>query len=117
MEIIGKSIIRKEGLDKITGKAKYTDDYETVGMLHAKMVISPFAHAKIQSIDDSVAKIIPGIRAIILGNVLPLTGEDMRDRPPIAFERVRYHGEVVALVVADSPLIANRGADAIKIQY
>ena len=86
-------------------------------MLHARMVISPYAHAKIQQIDDSEARNIPGIRAIVFGDNLPLTGEDLRDRPPIAFERVRYHGEVVALVVADSPMIAKRGADAIKVKY
>ncbi|MFO1443830.1 xanthine dehydrogenase family protein molybdopterin-binding subunit [Bacillus sp. Bva_UNVM-123] len=117
MSIIGKSVYRKESYDKVTGKAKYTDDYETNGMLHASIVISPYAHALILSIDDTEARKIPGIRAIIYGNNLPLTGEDLRDRPPIAFDRVRYHGEVVALIVADSPIIAKRGAALIKIQY
>ncbi len=110
-------MIRKEAFDKVTGKAQYTDDLETRGMLSAKILISPYAHALIQSIDDANARQIPGIRAIIYGENLPLTGEDLQDRPPIAFERVRYYGEVVAIVVADTPIIAKRGVDAIHIQY
>lgn len=115
--LIGKSIVRKEAYEKVTGKAKYTDDFETKEMLHASIVISPYAHALIQNIDDSDTRKIPGIRAIIYGDHLPLTGEKLRDRPPIAFDRVRYHGEVIALVVADTPILAKRGADAIQVQY
>ena len=48
---------------------------------------------------------------------MPLTGEAIRDRPPLAVEKVRYHGEAVALVVADTPVQAKKGADLIKVQY
>nr|WP_254119411.1 xanthine dehydrogenase family protein molybdopterin-binding subunit [Bacillus sp. FJAT-29790] len=99
------------------GKAKYTNDFDSKDMLHAKMVTSPYAHAMITHIDESEALEIPGVRAVIKGGNLPLTGEEIRDRPPIAFDRVRYHGEVVALVVADTPYLAIRGAVAIKVQY
>lgn len=117
MEIIGKSVIRKEAYQKVTGEAKYTNDYETNEMLHVKMVISPYAHAIIKHIDDNKARKLPGIRSIVYGDQLPLTGEELADRPPIAYKRVRYHGEVVALIVADSPIIAKRGADAIQVTY
>ncbi|WP_442598984.1 xanthine dehydrogenase family protein molybdopterin-binding subunit [Neobacillus sp. D3-1R] len=117
MRVIGKSVIRKEALEKVTGQAKYTNDYENREMLHARLVVSPYAHARIRHIDKSEAEKVAGVRAIITGENLPLTGEELRDRPPIAFERVRYHGEVVAVVVADNPITAKRGADAVKVEY
>ncbi|MBS4211466.1 MULTISPECIES: xanthine dehydrogenase family protein molybdopterin-binding subunit [Neobacillus] len=117
MEVVGKSVIRKEAFDKVTGRARYTHDYQTSGMLSAKMVISPYGHAKIVSIDTSKARQVPGVRAIIAGKRYPLTGEAIRDRPPIAVDKVRYHGEPVALVVADTPGQAKTAADLIHVQY
>ncbi|MGG3805847.1 xanthine dehydrogenase family protein molybdopterin-binding subunit [Metabacillus fastidiosus] len=117
MNIIGKSVIRKEAYEKVTGKARYTNDYQSVDMLHARLVTSPYAHAKIIEIDQSEAWEIPGVRAVITGENLPLTGEDLRDRRPIATDKVRYHGEVVAVVVADNPVLAKKGADKIKVKY
>ncbi|MGG3470701.1 xanthine dehydrogenase family protein molybdopterin-binding subunit [Neobacillus pocheonensis] len=117
MEVIGKSVIRKEALDKVTGRAKYTHDYQSVQMLSGKTVISPFGHAKIIDIDTSDAWKVPGVRAILAGRNYPLTGEAIRDRPPIAVDKVRYHGEVVALVVADTPVQAKTAADQIRVQY
>ncbi|MGG1674468.1 xanthine dehydrogenase family protein molybdopterin-binding subunit [Neobacillus sp. NRS-1170] len=117
MEVIGKSVIRKEALDKVTGRAKYTNDYHSVSMLTGHKVISPFGHAKIVDIDTEEAWKVPGVRAILAGNHYPLTGEAIRDRPVIAVDKVRYHGEVVALVVADSPEQAKTAGDLIKVQY
>ncbi|NHC19306.1 MULTISPECIES: xanthine dehydrogenase family protein molybdopterin-binding subunit [Bacillaceae] len=117
VEVIGKSVIRKDALDKVTGRAKYTHDYHTVPMLSGKMVISPYGHAKIISINLSEAWQVPGVRAILAGERFPLTGEAIRDRPPLAIDKVRYHGEPVALVVADTPVQAKKAADLIKVQY
>ncbi|WP_040209589.1 xanthine dehydrogenase family protein molybdopterin-binding subunit [Neobacillus jeddahensis] len=117
MEVIGKSVIRKDALDKVTGRAKYTHDFQSIPMLSGKMVISPYGHAKIVSIDTTDAWEIPGVRAILAGEHFPLTGEAIRDRPPLAVDKVRYHGEAVALVVADTPRIAKKAADLIRIQY
>ncbi|WP_088072089.1 xanthine dehydrogenase family protein molybdopterin-binding subunit [Gottfriedia luciferensis] len=117
MHIIGKGIPRKESFEKVTGHAKYTADYETNEMLHARLVTSPYAHAIIRDIDVSETQNIPGIRKIILGDNLPLVGEGLKDRYPIAFDRVRFYGEVVAIVVANNPSEAQKGADAIKIHY
>jgi CO/xanthine dehydrogenase Mo-binding subunit len=117
LNIIGESVYRKEGIDKVTGAAKYTADVMITGMLHAQMVISPYAHAKIIAIDTSEARNISGVRAIIAGQQFPLMGEEIRDRPPIAVEKVRYHGEPVALVVADSPAQAKQAVDAIRVVY
>ncbi|MEH7336416.1 xanthine dehydrogenase family protein molybdopterin-binding subunit [Neobacillus drentensis] len=117
MEVIGKSVIRKEALDKVTGRAKYTNDFHSVSMLTGHKVISPFGHAKIVDIDTEGAWKVPGVRAILSGNHYPLTGEAIRDRPVIAVDKVRYHGEVVALVIADSPEQAKKAGDLIKVQY
>ncbi|AKP45620.1 xanthine dehydrogenase family protein molybdopterin-binding subunit [Bacillus smithii] len=118
MNIIGKSIYRKEALDKVSGKAKYTADEQSTDMLHVKMVISPYGHAKIEKIDTSEAQKVPGVRAILTGSPeLPLIGEEIQDRPPIAVGKVRYYGEPVALVVADHPVLAKRAADLIKVAY
>ncbi|MFZ0447231.1 MAG: xanthine dehydrogenase family protein molybdopterin-binding subunit [Bacillus sp. (in: firmicutes)] len=118
MNIIGKSVIRKDAFEKVTGRAKYTADELAVPTLHAKMVTSPYGHAKIVSIDVTEAKKIPGVRAILVGSHdMPLTGEEIRDRPPLAVDKVRYYGEPVALVVADTMVIAKKAADVIDIKY
>ncbi|MGO4889297.1 xanthine dehydrogenase family protein molybdopterin-binding subunit [Anaerobacillus sp. MEB173] len=114
---IGKSIFRKEALEKVTGAAKFTDDFSAKGMLHIKLVVSSYAHAKIKAIDTIKAHNVAGVRAIILGQPFPLTGEEIKDRPPIAYERVRYHGEPVAAVVADTPVQAKKAADLIEVTY
>jgi CO/xanthine dehydrogenase Mo-binding subunit len=117
MDVIGKSVIRKEAWDKVTGRAKYTHDYQAIGMLSCRKVISPYGHARITAIDKSEALKVPGVRAIVTGEHLPLVGEAIRDRPPIAVEKVRYHGEPVALVVADTPIQAMKAAELVKVSY
>ncbi|WP_310175639.1 xanthine dehydrogenase family protein molybdopterin-binding subunit [Neobacillus niacini] len=118
MEVIGKSVIRKEAQDKVTGRARYTHDHQSVKMLSCKMVISPYGHARIVNIDTTEAEKMPGVRSIVKGEEhLPLIGESLRDRPPIAFERVRYHGEPVVLVVADTAPQAKKAAARVKVQY
>lgn len=114
---VGKSVIRKEARDKVTGRAKYTNDFKQPGMLHAALVTSPYAHARIASIETSAALAAPGVRAVLTGEGLPLTGEDMRDRPPIAADKVRYFGEVVAVVVADTLAQAEQAARLIRVAY
>ncbi|CAH0156310.1 Putative xanthine dehydrogenase molybdenum-binding subunit XdhA [Peribacillus sp. Bi96] len=117
MDIIGKGVIRKDAWDKVTGQAIYTGDHNETKILHVKKVISPYAHAHIKNIDKTKAQKVAGVRAIITGGNLPLTGEEIRDRYPIAQDKVRYHGEVVALVVAETPKQAKMAADAIQVIY
>jgi CO/xanthine dehydrogenase Mo-binding subunit len=117
-DIIGKSVLKKESQDKVTGAAKYTADSIEVGLLHVRLVASPYAHARIRLIDTSEARKILGVRAILIGKDYPvLTGEAIRDRPIIAIDKVRYHGETVAVVVADSEYIAECAAARIRIDY
>ncbi len=117
MDIIGQSVPRKESWDKVNGKAKYTNDFESQEILYGKLVTSPYAHAKIIEIDPSDALGIKGVRTIVTGGNFPLTGEEMRDRPPIAVDRVRHYGEVVAIVVADTLATAQLAAAQIRITY
>ncbi|WP_100401207.1 xanthine dehydrogenase family protein molybdopterin-binding subunit [Bacillus sp. FJAT-44742] len=114
---IGKSIYRKEAVEKVTGASKYTDDYSKKEMLHIKLVVSSHAHAKIIAIDTTKARQIPGVRAVLLGQPFPLTGEEINDRPPVAFDKVRYHGEPVAAVIADHPVQAKKAAELVEVTY
>ncbi|MDN4526697.1 xanthine dehydrogenase family protein molybdopterin-binding subunit [Fictibacillus fluitans] len=117
MGLIGKSVLRKEAWEKVTGTARYTADYPATDSLHAKIVVSPYAHAVIKGIQTSKAKEVFGVRAIITGEQFPLTGEEIRDRPVLAKDKVRHYGEAVALVVADTPQQAKRAAELIEVEY
>lgn len=116
--IIGKSIPRKEVMEKVTGRAKYIDDENETGILHVKLLTSEYAHAYIESIDTSEAWKIPGVRNIVTGRDYPyLVGSSIVDRPPLAFEKVRYFGEPVAMVIADSEAAAQRAVFSIRVTY
>lgn len=115
---IGVSIPRKEAFDKVTGAAQYTDDFTSPGMLYAKILTSPYAHAKILSIDVSEAEKSQGVQAVITGEYFPtLCGTVIEDRPPIARDKVRYNGEPVAVVVANSEQEAMKALKLINVQY
>lgn len=116
--VIGKSIQRQEAWDKVTGNAKYTDDYIQQGILHVKMVTSPYAHAKIKTIETSEALIASGVHTVVTGESFPiLCGVVLEDRPPLASDKVRYFGEPVALVVADTEREAMHAAKLVKVVY
>jgi CO/xanthine dehydrogenase Mo-binding subunit len=86
-KVIGSGYIRKESRDKVTGAAKYTNDHNEAGMLHARMVTSTYAHADIKSIDVSGVWTISGVRAVITGEYYPhTTGTYLKDRYPIAYK-------------------------------
>jgi len=116
--IVGKSEKRIDAVEKATGKLKYISDYAVQGMLHAKLVTSTHAHAIIKSIDTSEAWNVPGVRAIVTGEVFPFhIGPILADRPPLAFGKVRYYGEPVAIVVADSEHQGKLAASKVKVEY
>src|SRR5699024_5918475 len=75
------------------------------------------AHAKIKKIDTSKAEKVTGVHAIIVGDSLPLTGTDIKDRPILAYKKVRYFGEPIAAVVAEHPYIAKQAAALIEVTY
>ncbi|MCR2821598.1 xanthine dehydrogenase family protein molybdopterin-binding subunit [Lederbergia panacisoli] len=115
---VGYSLPRKEGWEKVTGFAKYVDDHVSANQYHIRMVTSPYAHAKIENIDTTEAWKVRGVKAIITGKDFPvLTGPIIGDRPPIAIDKVRYNGEVVAIAVADTELHALQACEKIQVIY
>lgn len=115
---IGVSTIRKEAWDKVTGAAKYNGDILSPNELHGRVLPSPYAHAIIKSIDTEEALKSKGVQAIITGEYTPiLVGSIINDRPPIAKDKIRYFGEPVAIVVANSEQEAMKALKLIKIEY
>ncbi|HKA33012.1 MAG TPA: xanthine dehydrogenase family protein molybdopterin-binding subunit, partial [Candidatus Binatia bacterium] len=122
MKIIGTAAPRVDGIDKVTGRAKYTGDMIVPGMVEGKFLRSPYAHARIKSIDVSVAEKIPGVVAVLIGkditDIDPYIGRGKRkDRPIMAIDRVIYAGEPVAAVAAFDIRAAQAAIDAIKVDY
>lgn len=115
---VGISVIRKEAWEKVTGQAKYTDDFSSNGILSVHMVTSTYAHAEIKNINISKAAALPGVKAILTGDSYPiLCGPLIEDRPPLARKKVRYYGEPIALVVADSDFTAAKAVSLIQVEY
>ena len=115
---IGVTAIRKDAWDKVTGNAKYTGDIHFNESLHARVLTSTHGHALIKSIDTTKAKSSKGVRAVITGEFSDiLTGNMISDRAPIAKDKVRHFGEVVALVVADNEDEASTAVKLIGVEY
>ena len=115
---VGKPEQRIDAVEKSTGKVRYVGDYSIPGLMHAKLVKSTQAHALIKSIDTTEAWKMPGVRAIVTGEMFPFhIGPILADRPPLAFEKVRYYGEPVAIVVADHEHQAKLATQKVKVEY
>ena len=126
----GSGIRRREDPRLITGSAKYTDDIVLPGMLHAALLRSPYAHARIESIDTSAAEAASGVVAVYVGAdtegeiapapcawLLPNSGLTIADYHCIARDTVRYVGDIVAVVVAESRYEAYDALDLIEVDY
>ena len=118
-QVIGRSIPRHEGVDKVTGTARYTADISLPGTLWGKALHSPYAHARILRIDTAAAEALPGVHAVITGADVAgaFYGATVRDLPVLAVDRVRYAGERVAAVAADDEDIAQQALDLIEVEY
>ena len=116
---VGQSPPRIDGLDKVTGAARFGDDLDFgPDLLHAEIVASPHAHARILSIDAYQAEQVPGVVRVVTGKELPFTfGLYMKDRHVFAQDRVRFVGEQVAAVVARTPKAAKRAAELVEVAY
>ncbi len=137
--LIGEPLLRVEDRRLLTGSGCFTDDLEFDGQLHAVFVRSPHAHAHIESVDMSVAAKMPGVRAVANGETLaksglqpinpltrspdfPISNKDGSELPdvrrwPLARNKVRFVGEAVAVVAAESVIQAQEAAEQIEIEY
>ena len=128
-KVIGTRPIRHDGVDKVTGRAKYGADIDLPGLLHGKVLRSPHAHARIKSIDASAALAVPGVKAVITSadlpelpsGVVPMGELPMNPRylsmNVLARGKVLYDGHAVAAIVATNPHIAEEAAKLIKVDY
>lgn len=115
---VGTAEQRIDAIEKSTGNVKYLGDKLTKGMLHAKVATSTEAHAIIKSINTMEAWKVPGVHAIVTGDMFPFPiGPILADRPPLAFKKVRYYGEPVAIIVAEHPYQAKQAARKIIVDY
>src|SRR5271170_6360710 len=117
---VGASLPRKEEDRLLRGRGKFTDDIKLRGMLYLRFVRSPYAHARVVSVDTSAAEALPGVVCAITGKEVagqtqpfieigPEHAQKIRDFP-MAVDKVRYQGEPVAAVVAESAALAEDAA-------
>lgn len=118
-EVVGKSVARLDGPEKVTGKALYTDDLSRPGMLYGCILGSSVPHARLVSVDTSAAKALKGVRAVITGADLPnkLTGTYLKDQLVLARDKVRYIGDPIAAVAAVDAEVARAALRLIDVQY
>ena len=115
---VGQPYDRKDAREKVTGQAVYTYDMELPGMLHARCLLSPYARARIVSIDTSKAKALPGVRAVLTGEDSDiLVGLYMQDKRVLSKGETRYQGDVVAAVAADDEETAERAIELLDVVY
>ena len=116
---VGISIPRPDGPEKVTGRVQYVADIQAKGLLHAKLLRSPHAHAKIVSIDTSAAKALPGVRAVLTAKDIPHLKKKAptRAHAVLAIDRAVFMGQPVAAVAADELSIAEEALDLIKVEY
>ena len=118
-QVIGTATPRADAVEKVTGEARYTSDSMMPGTLWAKSLRSPYAHARIVSVDTSRAAALPGVRAVLTGADVSgvLFGRRMRDVPVLAEHVVRFVGERVAAVAADDATMAEAACQLIDVVY
>src|SRR4029453_4395614 len=117
LQYVGHSVPRVDGIEKVTGKAKFLGDLMIPGMLYGKILRSSYPHARVLSIDTSKAEALPGVVAVLtaadLGDCVPT----YNGRRVIAANRVRYVGEPVAAVAATDLATAEEAASLLDVQY
>lgn len=118
--VVGASPIRTDARAKVNGEARYIDDLSFVGLTFATIVRSPHPHARIDSIDPSGALALTGVHAVITAKDIPGKNKVpivFDDQPLLAETEVRYVGEPVAIVVAESQRLALRALELVRITY
>ena len=117
---VGASWPRLDSREKVVGSTRFAADVPVPlpGLLHARLVLSPYAHATINRIDTAAATQVPGVVAVFTASDLPIKGwEDMRMYQPLATREAVFAGQPVAMVVAESEATAQDGVDAVIVDY
>lgn len=114
---IGKPTPRKDAQDIVTGRAKYIDDLKQPEMLCGKVLRSPHPHANIKNIDTKKAEALPGVRAVLTHRDVPDWKTGMPKHAPVLSQKVRFVGDAVALVAAETEEIACAALDLIRVEY
>ena len=124
---VGKALPRKEENRLLRGRGRFADDIKLREMLYLRFVRSPFAHARITSVDTSAAEVLPGVVATLTGSeiekhvqpfieIAPDPAGKIKDYP-LAISKVRYQGEPVVAVIAESAALADDGAELVQVEY
>lgn len=115
---VGSDVPRVDGLEKVTGAAQYTADLKFPRLLHVAVVRSPHPHAKVLAVRTEKAARMPGVRAVVSGRDFPLhTGIYLKDQTVFATDRVRFVGDPVAAVAAETPEAAADAAALVGVDY
>src|SRR5262249_10847903 len=117
--IIGAPVSQIQGPEKVTGHTRFAADVNVPGMLWGKILRSPHPHARIRRIDASAAWGVPGVKAVVTGQDVPglLMGKVLRDMPVLCWDRVRYIGDRVAAVAAETTQAAEEALLRIDVDY
>jgi CO/xanthine dehydrogenase Mo-binding subunit len=116
--VVGKSPVRVDAVEKVTGKIIYGTDIKFAGMLYGKVLRSPLPHARILHVDTTRALRLPGVRAVATGKDLEATyGLCVKDQPYYCFDKVRYVGDPVAGIAAVDEETAAEALDLIRVEY
>lgn len=119
-KIVGAGLPRLDAVEKVRGDARYLDDYSFPHQLHAALVLSPHAHAEVLSVDLEEAAAAPGVVKVLVGADVPginQVGCVFPDQPLFATDRVRFVGDRVALVVAETRQQARKAARLVRVEY
>jgi CO/xanthine dehydrogenase Mo-binding subunit len=114
---IGKRTPRKDALEIVTGKAKFIGDIKKSNMLHGKVLRSPYPHANIKKIDTAKAEAFPGVAAVLTYKNVPDWKTGMPRHMPVLDSKVRFVGDGVAIVAAETVQIAREAMDLIEVEY
>src|SRR5436309_3239459 len=120
LNVVGKTTPRLDGKEKVTGKAVYTVDIELPGMAHAKILRSPYAHARLAPVDGRRAEALPGVYAVITGDDqrrLGMFGAAYKDQTIVAVDKGRYVGDAVAAVAAVDEATAEQALNLLEVEY
>src|SRR5574341_85437 len=122
MNYVGQSLLPLDGRDKVTGGPAYAVHVNWPGMVHGKILRSAVPHGRIARLDVSRAERLPGVLGVLTGSDLarwqnPYFGAVIRDQPIVAIDKVRFVGDPVAAVAAESPEIVAEALELVDVEY